>query len=102
MIRVVFYYDPKKESITFRCGYRTAEGKLHSLYNEQMGTPSQGKREGGERREGVVESEIRMKYLLSMKFYFKSKIVGIECRIKSDRGNEHVQIGNCSTNVLSY
>ena len=34
-----------------------------------------------------------------MKFYYKSKIVGVECRVKTDKGNKHIQIGNCSSNL---
>lgn len=40
-----------------------------------------------------------MKYLLSMKFFLKNKIVGVECRIKTDKGNKHVTIGNCKSNI---
>jgi len=29
---------------------------------------------------------VKVKYLLSIKFFFKSKIVGLECRIKTDKG----------------
>ena len=49
--------------------------------------------------ESCVFEEVQVKYLLSMKFYYKSKIVGVECRIKTDRGNKHVQIGCCDANV---
>jgi hypothetical protein len=31
----MFYYEPKKEHITFRCGYKSGEGKLHSLENSE-------------------------------------------------------------------
>lgn len=85
--------------ITFKCVYKNTEGKLHTVYedivtNNTLGTPVKGKKEVG-----LGETEIRMKYLLSMKFFFKSKIVGIECRTKSEKGTEHIQIGNCSSNV---
>lgn len=47
----------------------------------------------------VKQTEINVKYLLSMKFFLKNKIVGVECRIKTDRGNKHVTIGNCKSNI---
>jgi len=55
-------------------------------------------------RDKVLETslkveEVQVKYLFSMKFYYKSKIVGVECRVKTDKGNKHVQIGNCNSNV---
>lgn len=34
-----------------------------------------------------------------MKFFLKNKIVGVQCRIKTDKGNKHVAIGNCKTNI---
>lgn len=44
-----------------------------------------------------------MKHLFSMKFFYKSKIVGVECRIKTDKGNKHIHIGNCDPHVkFSY
>lgn len=43
--------------------------------------------------------EVDARYLLSMKFFFKSKIVGVECRVKTEKGNKHLQIGNCAPHV---
>ena len=70
--------------ITFKCVYKSTEWKLHTVYkdivtNNTLGTLVKGKKEVG-------LAEIRMKYLLSMKFFFKSKIVGIEYRTKSEKG----------------
>ena len=41
-----------------------------------------------------------VKYLFSIKFYFKSKIVGVEFRTKTEKGNKHIQIGNCTPSVF--
>jgi hypothetical protein len=46
-----------------------------------MGSPPKAKKE-------PKSITVKVKYLLSMKFFFKSKIVGIECRLKSDKGTE--------------
>ena len=43
--------------------------------------------------------EIFVRYLFNIKFYYKAKIVGVEYRAKTEKGNKHVQIGNCSPNV---
>jgi hypothetical protein len=32
---------------------------------------------------------------MSIKFYFKSNLVGVECRVKTDKGNNHIYIGCC-------
>ena len=44
-------------------------------------------------------TEIYSKYLFSMKFYYRSKIVGVECRIKTDKGTKHVNIGICEPHI---
>lgn len=48
----MFYYEPKKEMITFKCVYKSSEGKLHTVYedivtNNTLGTPVKGKKEVG-------------------------------------------------------
>lgn len=44
--------------------------------------------------------EIYTKHLFSMKFFYKAKIVGVECRIKTEKGTKTVQLGICDPHVL--
>jgi hypothetical protein len=81
--------------------YKHHEGKIHSIETEVAN--SNGSVSPQQDHKNKAETtEIKIKYLLSMKFFFKSKVVGVECRLKNDRGNEHVQIGNCANYVNLY
>ena len=73
--------------ITFRCIYKHCEGKLHTFSDDMfldqnnLGSPHKTKKD-------PKSITVKVKYLLSIKFFFKSKIVGLECRIKSEKGTE--------------
>ena len=86
LTKLVFYFEHKKEMITFRCIYKHSKGKLHSfkvdnLESHENASPKKNKMESN-------SLTVKVKYLLSIKFYFKSKIVGLECRIKTDKGTQ--------------
>lgn len=83
--------------ITFRCSYKDGEGKMHCWNDEehhpnQVSSPPKPKK-------APKSITVKVKYLLSIKFFFKSKIVGLECRIKTDKGTELERIGNCDMSV---
>ena len=79
--------------------YKNFEGKLHKHVNEDpIGQPINQSKKPIAPIE-IKQTEINVKYLLSMKFFLRNKIVGVECRIKTDKGNKHVTIGNCKSNI---
>ena len=43
--KIVFYFEPKREMITFRCIYKNSEGKLHTFSVDSLqGNEEQPKR----------------------------------------------------------
>ncbi len=80
-----------RQKLLFQCMYENKEGKLHAHELESSRTELEN-----ERKEKIEETDsIYIKYLMSMKFYFKSSLVGVECRIKTEKGNKHIQVGIC-------
>ena len=79
--------------------YENKEGKLHT---HDFDNSSRAEHEA-EKKDKIEETEsIYIKYLMSMKFFFKSSLVGVECRIKTEKGNKHIQIGNCEPHVIVW
>jgi hypothetical protein len=88
----VLWFDTKKELLAFRCVYGNIQGIIHSHAEDP--SPLNFPKD-----QDSSLTEIIVKQMLSIKFYFKSKIVGVECRLKSDKGAERIRVGNCSSNV---
>ena len=89
--------------MSFQCLYKSRDGQVHSYLTQQRGDPDDEitrDKDPEEQQENVIE--VFVKYLFNIKFYYKSKIVGVEFRAKTEKGNKHVQLGNCSPNVHLY
>ena len=96
LVKIRFYC--KKDSLSFQCVYTNYQGIVHSQ-DAQVGNHEEELIQHRLCEDNEETTDIYIKYLFSMKFFFRSKIVGVECRIKTDKGTKNVQIGHCDPNV---
>ena len=70
--RIMFGFDRRKELLTFKCVYGSEMGALHCPEENARGVPSTPYK----CEPVITNTDIPVRKLLSLKLYFKSRIVG--------------------------